>query len=75
MTENIHRYSEYGILLRNYTHAFSPGVHLVGNSYCCDFGKSLLNTKTRILPDFAFDVVYSRILTRGIAQFSHGSVW
>ena len=37
-----YRATTYAILLRNYTHAFSPGVESRDHSYCCDFGKSLL---------------------------------
>ena len=36
--------TKYEILLRNYAHAFSPGVESGDNSYCSDFGKSLLKS-------------------------------
>ena len=32
--------TEFAILLRNYTHAFSTGIDSGGYSYCCDFSKS-----------------------------------
>ena len=53
--------TEYTILSRNYTHAFSPGVDSDDHSYCCDFDKSLLKLFSASNPHrFSIDENYPR---------------
>ena len=49
-----------------------PGVKLGGHSYCCDFGKSFLNTKTikaLILPDFILMKTLQEVEMRHCSNF------
>ena len=53
--------TEYTILSRNYTHAFSLGVESDDHSYCCDFDKSLLKLFSASNPlRFSIDENYPR---------------
>ena len=53
--------TEYAILLRNYTYAFSPGVESGDHSYCCDVGKVVVKTISASNPSrFSIDANCSR---------------